>query len=666
MPGIRLTWRALHWSQNHDPDNKPLSIRLTRQLNWQMNALAGLDWANGRKWHGGEEYEALARLRTHSSDQHREHPASTSFQPPSCISRTSLPDGSHLMSAQYDLVIRNGLIVDGTGSDPFAADVAVTGSKIAAVGAVGGSGKIEIDAADQIVTPGFIDLHTHLDGHVTWEAQLHPISGHGVTTAVIGNCGVGFAPCHPEDRDMLIRLMETVEDIAFADLSKGLPWNWETYPEYLDALAARSYNMDIATLLPHSTMRSYVMGERSLTDKANEADLSQLADIAKRGIAAGAIGFGTSTLRDQRTSDGRHIPSVLADETEFAAIAEGMRDGGGGVLQVAIEFNQFPLACEELKMFGRIGKLSGRPIMFSLKQTNKATNGWRDLLEISDRMNAEGIDMHPQVLGRPTGALMSLQSTLNPFSRCLAYDAIAALPLAERVEAMRKPEMRASLIAQLDQAQAKLPERVRGFSLVFPLMDPPNYEPARADSVQAMADSRGVSAADLVYDLLLEDDGKNWLLLAGGNYADFSLEPSLVMMQNPHSVPGLGDAGAHSGIICDASISTYMLSYWARDRKRGAQLPLAQVIKWLTSDCARVIGFKDRGTIAVGMKADLNVIDHANIRLCSPRVTHDLPAGGTRLVQDAKGYTATIVSGVIVHRDDCATDALPGRLVRRS
>ena len=570
------------------------------------------------------------------------------------------------MSEPYDLVIRGGLIVDGTGGEPFLGDVAVVGGTIVAVGVVDGAGEAEIDAAGQLVTPGFIDLHTHLDGHVTWEQRLQPLSGHGVTTAVIGNCGVGFAPCRPQDHDMLIRLMETVEDIAFADLSKGLPWDWESYPDYLDALAARSYNMDIATLLPHSTMRAYVMGERSLSEKASEDDLAQLAQIAKDGIAAGAIGFGTSTLRDQRTSDGHHIPSVLADEAEFAAIAAGMRDGGGGVIQVAVEFNQFPLACEELEMFGRVGQASGRPIMYSLKQTNNTTEGWRDLLAISDRLNAEGTAVHPQVLGRPTGALMGLQSTLNPFSRCTAYDAIAALPLAERIAAMRRPEVRASLIAQLDQAQLRLPERVRGFSLVFPLMDPPNYEPAREDSVQAMADAKGVSAADLVYDLLLENDGKNWLLLAGGNYADFSLEPSLAMMQNAHSVPGLGDAGAHSGIICDASISTYMLSYWTRDRTRGAQLPLPQVIKWLTSDCARVIGLQDRGTIAVGMKADLNVIDHANIRLCSPRATHDLPAGGTRLIQDAKGYSATIVSGAIVHRNDCATDALPGRLVRRA
>lgn len=570
------------------------------------------------------------------------------------------------MSKQYDLVIRDGLIVDGTGCEPFTGDVAITGSEIVAIGAIDGAGKIEIDATGQIVTPGFIDLHTHLDGHVTWESRLQPLSGHGVTTAVIGNCGVGFAPCRPEDHDMLIRLMETVEDIAFADLSQGLPWNWETYPDYLDALAARSYNMDIATLLPHSTMRAYVMGERSLSEKASDTDLARLAEIAKGGIAAGAIGFGTSTLRDQRTSDGRHIPSVLADEAEFIAIAKGMRDGGGGVIQVAVEFNQFPLACDELEMFGRIGQASGRPVMYSLKQTNKTTKGWRELLEISDRLNAEGTVVHPQVLGRPTGALMGLQSTLNPFSRCSAYDAIADLPLTERIAAMRTPEVRASLIAQLDQAQSRLPERVRGFSLVFPLGDPPNYEPAREESVQAMADAQGVKVADFVYDLLLENEGQNWLLLAGGNYADFNLEPSLTMMQNKHSVPGLGDAGAHSGIICDASISTYMLSYWTRDRTRGAQLPLPQVIKWMTSDCADVIGLKDRGTISVGMKADLNVIDHANIRLCRPRAVNDLPAGGTRLVQDAKGYSATIVSGAIVHRDDCATDALPGRLVRRA
>lgn len=568
------------------------------------------------------------------------------------------------MRSSYDLVVRGGKVFDGTGSQGREADVAIAEGRIVEVGQIAASGAEEIDARGKIVTPGFIDLHTHLDGHVTWESQLYPATGHGVTTAVMGNCGVGFAPVRPQDHDTLIHLMETVEDIAFADLHAGLPWNWESHPQYLDALAARRYNMDVGALLPHSTLRAYVMGEAALERAATDEERAELADLAQQAIAAGALGFGTSTLRDQRTKDGRHIPSVLADEAEFTAIAEGMSRGGGGVFQAAIEFNQFPLACAELEMFARVGEASGRPVMFSCKQTNRAPHGWRDLLAISDAANARGVAMHPQVLGRPTGAILGLQTSLHPFLRCPAFAPLRGASLEATVAAMRDPALRAQLITELDIAQQKLPERLRGFALVFPLADEPDYEPAEADSVEALARARGIDPAEFVYDLLLAREGRQLLLMAGGNYAEFSLDPALEMIRNPHSVPGLGDAGAHSGIICDASISTYMLSYWTRDRTRGAKLPLAETIKWLTADCAQVLGLADRGRIAPGLKADLNVIDHDRIGLRAPHARHDLPAGGIRLVQEATGYAATIVAGEVVHRDDRPTDALPGRLVR--
>jgi len=567
---------------------------------------------------------------------------------------------------KFDLIIRGGLVVDGTGSAPVEADVAVKAGRIAAVGAVSGSGAEEIDARGQIVTPGFIDLHTHLDGHVTWESMLYPITGHGVTTAVTGNCGVGFAPVRPEDHETLIRLMETVEDIAFEDLSKGLSWNWSSFPEYLDALDQREYNMDVGTLLPHSTLRAFIMGERSLSDKASDEELNAMADLAFAAVKAGALGFGTSTLRDQRTSDGRHIPSVLADEREFAAIAGGMARAGRGVIQVAVEFNQFPLACDELEMFARIGAATGRPVMYSLKQTNAKPDGWRDLLAISDKANARGVAMHPQVLGRPTGAILGLQTTSHPFSRCPSFAPLSDLSVEEKVAAMRSPELRARLIEEAEIEMLKRPERVRGYKLIFPFNDPPNYEPEEQDNIEAIAQSRGIRAVELVYDMLLEKNGRQLLLLAGGNFADYSLEPAREMLENLHSVPGLGDAGAHSGIICDSSISTYMLSYWTRDRTRGAKLKLPDVVKWLTSDSAAVIGLDDRGVIAPGRKADINVIDYDRIQLHAPHATHDLPAGGTRLVQNATGYTATIVSGKIVHRDDQPTGVLSGRLVRGS
>lgn len=570
-----------------------------------------------------------------------------------------------MMTGTVDLVIRGGMLADGTGEKLYEADIAIADGRIVEIGHVTARGAEEIDAKGLLVTPGFIDLHTHLDGHVTWESRLQPVTGHGVTTAMIGNCGVGFAPCRPQDREFLIRLMETVEDIPFADLAKGLPWDWETYPDYLDALSRRSYNMDICTLIPHSTLRAYVMGERSLNgEPATPADIAQMAQLAREAIAAGAQGFGTSTLRDQRTSDGRHIPSLAANEAEFTAIANGMSAGGGGVLQVAIEFNQFPLACAELEMFARVGKASGRPIMFSLKQTNGTPEGWRDLLAISDRANREGVAMHPQVLGRPTGAIMGLQTRLHPFSRCPSYAPYVDLPLAQRVAAMRNPELRAQLINEVVIAQQTMPERLRGFGLVFPFSDPPNYEPLAEQSVDGLAKSRSIRPEDLAYDLLLENDGHGLLLLAGGNYAQFSLDPALAMIRNPHSVPGLGDAGAHSSIICDASISTYMLSYWTRDRSRGEKIALPQAVKWLTQDCAKVIGLHDRGVLKPGYRADINVIDYENLTLHAPRTIYDLPNGGPRLVQDVEGYVATILRGEIVHHNDRVTDKVPGRLVR--
>ena len=568
------------------------------------------------------------------------------------------------MTATFDLVIRGGTVVDGSGAEPFEADVAVSGKTIARVGKVDGHGAEEIDARGRIVTPGFVDLHTHLDGHVTWESHLYPVTGHGVTTAVIGNCGVGFAPCRPEDRDSLIRLMETVEDIGFADLSKGLPWNWESYDDYLDALSQRRYNMDVGGLLPHSTLRAYVMGERSLSDQANAKDLEDMSALARRAVAAGALGFGSSILKDQRTSDGRHIPSYLADETEFTAIANGMSAAGSGVFQVAIEFNQFPLALEQLEMFRRVGKSSGRPVLFSLKQTNRTPEGWRDLLEISDRANAEGVAMHPQVLGRPTGAIFGLQTTMNPFSRCPSFAPIAKLPLAEKVAAMRSPELRTKLISEADVSQGKLPERMRGYHVFFPLDDPPNYEPEAKDSVESLARARAFRPRNSSTTCCSRTKA------IASCFSPAATTPSAASSRRrpccgiPHSVPGLGDAGAHAGIICDASATTYMMSYWTRDRSRGPKLELPQVVKWMTRDCARVAGLDDRGLVAPGYKADINVVDYDNLKLRPPRATQDLPAGGTRLVQDAEGYTATIVSGVVVHRDDKITQALPGRVVR--
>jgi N-acyl-D-aspartate/D-glutamate deacylase len=565
------------------------------------------------------------------------------------------------MGNNFDLVIRGGTVVDGTGSEPRRADVAVSGGKIVDVGAVSGRGAEEIDAKGLLVTPGFVDVHTHLDGHVTWESVLKPNTGHGNTTVIIGNCGVGFAPCRPEDRDMLIGMMETVEDIPFADLKKGLPWEWESYPEYLEALGRRQYNMDVGALVPHSTLRAYVMRDRAMGETATAADLTQMRAFVREAIRAGALGVGSSTLRDQKTSDGRHIPSFGVSEEEFQALADGMRDAGAGVLQIAFEFNEFPGAIAELEMLIRVARASDRPLMYSLKQSNSHPEGWRELLAITDRANREGVKIMPQVLGRPTGAIMSLASSLNPFVRCPSFQAIANLPLPEKLVALRQPELRAKLLAE--SKTHPLTSR-SGFELLFPLSDPPNYEPAREESILARAESRGMDPEVLAYELMLEQGGNAQMLLAGGNYKDFNLEPSLAMLRNAHAVPGLGDGGAHSAIVCDASISTYMLSYWTRDRIRGDRLPLPYAVKLLTQVSAHSVGMYDRGVISPGMKADLNVIDYDRLTLRAPTLSHDLPAGGARLTQAAEGYVATIVSGEIVHRDDQETGRLPGRVVR--
>jgi N-acyl-D-aspartate/D-glutamate deacylase len=563
----------------------------------------------------------------------------------------------------FDLVIRGGTLADGTGAQPFAGDVAIANGRIAAVGDIAQSGKEEIDASGLLVTPGFVDLHTHLDGHVTWENRLKPNTGHGVTTAIIGNCGVGFAPCRPQDRDLLIRMMETVEDIPYADLQKGLPWDWETYPEYIEALGRRRYNMDIGTLIPHSTLRAYVMGERALSgEMATATDLATMAALTRDAIRAGALGFGSSTLTDQKTGDGRHIPSFGADEKEFLAITRGMAEAGAGLLQIAFEFNEFPGAIDELEMLVRVAKQSGRPLTFSLKQSNSHTEGWRELLAISDRANREGAVVYPQVFGRPTGAVLSFAGSLNPFARCPAFRPLSKLPLAERLRELRRPELRAKLIAEVKKFP--LTTRSDGFSLFFPLIDPPNYEQPLEESIEMRARAQNISGAELAYDYLLRDEGQAMLLLAGGNYADYNLDPSFEMLRNAHAVPGLGDGGAHSAIVCDASISTYMLSYWTRDRTRGDRLPLAYAVKLLTQSSANAIGLRDRGVIKPGYKADINVIDYANLKLRAPRLNHDLPAGGARLTQAAEGYVATIVSGEIVHRDDRETDRLPGKVIR--
>ena len=570
-----------------------------------------------------------------------------------------------MKTTSFDLVIRGGTVVDGNGNEPFEADVAVIQGKIAAVGQNLASGAEEIDARGCLVTPGFVDLHTHLDGHVTWEQRLKPCSGHGITTAIMGNCGVGFAPARPADHDALIRVMEGVEDIPFKVLKAGLPWSWETFPEYLDFLSGRQYDMDVGALLPHSMLRTYVMGERGIRgESASAEEVAQMGKLAAEASAAGALGFASSRLTEQRAKDGSNIPSLRATEAELKGVAQGLCSTRGGTLQMAIEFNDFPGAVDELGMFIRVARDSGLPGMYSLKQSNRTPEGWRELLALTSRANGEGARIHPQVLGRPTGAIITLDATLHPFAKCPSFELLAKIPLRERVERMRDPELRARLVAEAATVKMSARSGSDSYARMFRFVEPLQYEPDPSTSVAAYAKARNERPEAVIYDWLMENDGTGQVLYAAGNFADGTLDAALDMMRFPGSVPGLGDGGAHSTFVCDASASTYMLTYWARDRQRGERMSVPEVVRKLTRDSAMAVGLHDRGVLAAGYKADLNVIDHGRLALHAPKLIADLPAGGRRMVQASTGYVATVVSGKVVRRNDEETAELPGRLVR--
>jgi N-acyl-D-amino-acid deacylase len=569
------------------------------------------------------------------------------------------------MTPAPDIVIRHGLVVDGSGGEPYAADVAVTGDTITGIGAGAARGRNEIDATGCIVTPGFIDAHSHLDGNVTWECRLKPNSGHGVTTTIIGNCGVGFAPCRERDREFTVALMEGVEDIPAGVLWAGLPWNWESYPEYRAFLAARRFDMHVGGLLPHSCLRVFVMGERAINgEPAALEDIARMEALTYEALRAGACGVGSTRLTSQRTLSGTPAPSIAAREDELTGIARAIARAGRGVLQIAPEFNQFPRAEEELRMVVRVARATGCRVTYSLKQSNHHKDGWKRLLEITDEANREGLDVRPMVFGRPTGDVLGWECSVHPFVHSPAYRPLAELPLARRVAELKKAEVRGAILSQTQRAAA---ERGAGwggsYRLLFPIGEVPDYEPPPQDSVASLAERAGVHPTEIIYDAMMRDEGRGALLSAYGNYADGNLDPSLAMMRFPRSVLGLADAGAHCTIICDASAPTTMLSYWARDRTRGARLPLPEVVRRLTSDAAGLFDLDDRGVVRVGMKADLNVIDHARLRLYPPRMEYDLPTGGKRLVQDAVGYRATLVGGVVAHLNDRPTEALPGQLV---
>jgi N-acyl-D-amino-acid deacylase len=568
----------------------------------------------------------------------------------------------------YDLIIRNGTIVDGLGGEPYVGDVAVRGGVIEAVGPVNGaSARREIDATGLLVTPGFVDLHTHYDGQSIWSERLTPSSAHGVTTVLMGNCGVGFAPCRQEDHDVLVDVMAGVEDIPGVVMTDGLPWTWETFPEYMDALEAGKRDIDVAAYLPHSPLRVYVMGQRGANrEPATPEDLAQMRALAREAIDVGALGFASSRLTIHKTESGSPIPSYDAAREEIEEIARGVVDAGGGLLQFVPDI---PAGGYQpvLQMFFDVAEDVGLPVTFTMVVANSGDPTWPDAITMIEKANknagAGGAQFTAQLLPRPIGLIIGLQLSANPFVLYPSYREIAHLPLAERVAEMRKPEVRARILADKPGQGHPILYAAQMWDWIFPLDDDPSYEPDPADSVGARARARGVDPMEEAYDRLLDDDGRAMLLVATSNLQNNSLDTVGELLHRDDVVLGLGDGGAHYGMICDASYPTFLLAHWARDRASG-RFSVPDAVRELTSVPARVAGLGDRGRIAVGYKADLNVIDHAGLRLHKPVISYDLPAGGRRLDQTADGYVATVVSGEIIAENGVPTASRPGKLVR--
>ncbi len=569
----------------------------------------------------------------------------------------------------YDLIVRGGMIVDGSGEAPREGDVAVKDGRIVAVGRVEGEAREEIDAHGLAVTPGFVDIHTHYDGQVTWDAHLTPSCWHGVTTAVFGNCGVGFAPVRPNERDYLISLMEAVEDIPGAALAEGIEWEWETFPEFMDAVGKRELGMDVAAQVPHGAVRTYVMGERGANNEpATPEDIEQMAEIVRGGMEAGALGFSTSRTIMHKAASGDPMPGTFAAEDELFGLGRVLGELGKGIFELApvgAAGEDVIGARAEMDWMRRLSAEIGRPVSFAMLQVDAEPTLWRDLLEESQKAVAEGAQVYPQTAGRPFGMLVGHQTEYHPFRDRPTYEALMDLPFAERIARLGEPEVRAAILSEkVDYDDPMSAYVMASFHKLFPLGEKPNYEPAAEDSVAGIAEREGRSPEDVLYDCMLGQEGKELLLFPLLNYSDGNCDPIYEMIQHPRAVLGLGDGGAHCGIICDASIQTFMLSHWVRDRDRGPKLPVELVVQRMTSDTANLYGLRDRGLIAPGYKADLNVIDLDTVGLKLPEMVFDLPAGGRRLIQRADGYRYTLVNGQVTMRDGVPTGELPGRLVR--
>ncbi|RMD87671.1 MAG: D-aminoacylase [Alphaproteobacteria bacterium] len=579
-----------------------------------------------------------------------------------------------------DVIIRGGTVFDGTGRPGFRADVGIREGRIAAIGRIADPADRVIDAEGAIVTPGFVDIHTHYDGQACWDETLAPSSLHGVTTAVMGNCGVGFAPLHSGDEETLIALMEGVEEIPGVALAEGVGFEWESFGDYLDRLGERSHAVDLVTQVTHDPLRLYVMGERGAAGEAATVDdIAAMRKLAAEALRAGAYGISSGRTDVHKTAHGTDTPARTSTGDELEGLAAALRDAGHGVFQLVSDFrladgpNAFD---DEFDLVERIARAGGRPVSVSLNQRDLAPDQWTRILDRVEAANAAGLAMKVQVAARGIGVCLGLETTLNPLMAFPSYRAIHHRPLAERVRTLRDADFRRHLLTEertrLSGPDSPVPpladavlERLDFFSLrMFRLEDPPDYEPPMADSLYYVARERGVGVMEAIYDVLLEEDGERLIYFPIYNYSRFDLADLRTMMTHPQALFGLSDGGAHVGTVCDASFPTFLLTHWARDRSRGERLPLEWLVKKQTRDNARHMGLHDRGVLAPGMKADINVIDFDRLRLPRPRIVHDLPAGGKRLFQGAEGYRATLVAGEPIVLDDALTDARPGRLLR--
>jgi len=566
------------------------------------------------------------------------------------------------MNKKLDLVIRGGTVVDGTGGRMKDADVAISDGRIVEVGKVAATGHEEIDARDRLVMPGFVDVHTHYDAQVTWANQILPSSCNGVTTVLMGNCGVGFAPVRPDHHDMLISLMEGVEDIPEVVMKEGLPWNWASFPDYLDSLEVRQYDVDVATQVPHAALRVFVMGERGANrEEATAEDRAEMARLAAEGIRAGAFGFSTSRLLQHRTATGEPIPSYGAAEEELLEIADAIAPVGRGWIQTVGDFDD--AIDEEFDLRLRIAERSGRPLTMTLLQKESRPDQWRDLLDRVAAANAEGLKLTAQIRGRPTSVLLGFELSLNPFRACPSWREVEELDFEARLEKLRDPALRERLVTE-PCGNEERQRRFQQWDRIFPFGDPPQYEPDPETSIAAKAKRQGSAPAELAYDLMLEKGGRGILYRPTTNYADGDLAVVHEMLGHPNTLIGLGDGGAHVGVMCDATDMAHTISYWTRDRTRGPKHELEDMVHRLTAANAEAIGLTDRGRIAPGLRADINIVNYDELQLQSPKIQYDLPAGGKRLVQRSKGFDATLLAGEPIWRDGMATGALPGRLLR--